>query len=80
MVPSSASYREPPPPSNGKKEDSDDESECLHVRKQGREYAEATSIHGIRYACEEGRTIVERLVTYFNKQVLYLWPLTKFSY
>jgi hypothetical protein len=64
MVPGSASYREPPPPSNGKdireKEDSDDESECLHVRKQGREYAEATSIHGIRYACEEGRTIVER--------------------
>ena len=57
MVPASASYREPGILEKG---DSDDENECLHVRKQGREYAEATSIHGIRYACEDGRTVVER--------------------
>ena len=39
---------------------SDDENECTHLKEQGKEYADGTSIHGIKYTCEPGRAIVEK--------------------
>ena len=42
--------------------DSDDEKEgcCSLVGSHAREYADGTSLHGIKYTCEPGRPWVER--------------------
>ena len=41
-------------------EGSDSENECTNVRDQLYDYADATTIHGIKYTLEKGRTLVER--------------------
>ena len=41
-------------------DDDDDENECLNVKDQLFEYADATTIHGIKYTLEKGRLLVER--------------------
>ena len=33
----------------------DDENEVHRVKKQAKEYASETSIHGIKYICQDGR-------------------------
>lgn len=39
---------------------SDDVNEVQTLAQQFRDYAEGTSIHGIKYTCETGRPHVER--------------------
>ena len=41
---------------------SDSENECHHLRNQVYEYADATTIHGVKYTLEKGRAIIERCV------------------
>ena len=38
----------------------DDENELQGVKNQYKQYANETSIHGVKYTCESGRPLAER--------------------